>query len=307
MSLISENTNSHKGRSKKIKLITIGAISKNVSHGKNGFCWLLLLIPILLFGCKRELYSDLDEVDATEMNAVLLHNGIESDKIRGKEGKWGLTVDKADIPEAFSVLRSAGLPRDHYLSMGEIFKKQGLVSSPLEERARYIYGITQELSNTISKIDGVLSARVHIVQPQNDPLSDSIMPSSASVFIKTTPEAEEIQTRIAQIKELVINSVEGLTIDRVSVAIFAIHGVVPYSGPGYDKIFGFRVRSDIVSSVLGIFFTAVIIFSLLYIFFLWKKTKNRGSGYILGLITNWRSFLESAKTRWSTASKGQKR
>jgi len=47
-----------------------------------------------------------------------------------------------------------------------------------------IYALSEELSRTVSEIDGVISARVHVVLPENDPLRRDLVPSSASVFIR---------------------------------------------------------------------------------------------------------------------------
>jgi type III secretion protein J len=105
--------------------------------------------------------------------------------------------------------------------MGDVFKKEGLVSSPSEERMRFMYAMQQELSNTLSRIDGVVSARVHVAIPANDPLASNIKPASAAVQVLHRPDAK-LEPITAAIKELVTRSVEGLPYDNVSVVFLPI-------------------------------------------------------------------------------------
>ena len=182
-----------------------------------------LLALCLLTACgKTQLYSGLSERDANEMLALLLRNGIDTEKIPGKEGV-GISVDTARVPDAVALLTAAGLPHRDYASIGDLFKREGMISSPSEERVRFIYGISQELERTISTIDGVLNARVHIVLPGNDPTNRTAKPSSAAVLIRYKPDAS-IDALVPKIKELVINSVEGLSYDRVSVVLVKASG-----------------------------------------------------------------------------------
>jgi type III secretion protein J len=70
----------------------------------------------------------------------------------------------------------------------------------------------------VSEIDGVLSARVHLVLPENDPLRQQLVPSSASVFIRHRGSAP-INDLVPQVKMLVANGIAGLSYDKVSVIL----------------------------------------------------------------------------------------
>ena len=180
----------------------------------------LLLFSLLLSGCQVELYSGLSEKEGNDMLSILLDNGISAEKLLDKDKMLTLMVDSDEVSRAIKLLKSYGYPKEKYSSIGDIFPKDGLISSPTEERARYTYSMSQELSSTLSMIDGVITARVHVVLPQEqDSLTEVNYPSSASVFIKYTPELE-LAGFIPKVKTLVANSIEGLSLDKITVSLF---------------------------------------------------------------------------------------
>jgi type III secretion protein J len=178
-----------------------------------------LSLALALAGCKVGLYSGLNEQEANEIVAALSAEGIDAAKERIEGSNWQVQVDEARLGAALDVLRAQGLPHDRYASMGDVFQKQGLVSTPSEERMRYIYAVSQELSQTLRTVDGVVAARVHVVIPANDPLSDRIRPSSAAVFIKHRPDVD-LRLLAPAVKDMVAHSIEGLTHDQVSLSLF---------------------------------------------------------------------------------------
>ena len=195
--------------------------------------WLAALVLLLaLAGCKVALYSNLKEQEANEIVAALSAEGIGAAKTKLEGSNWQVEVEEDRLSQALDVLRVQGLPAERYASMGDVFQKQGLVSTPSEERMRYIYAISQELSQTLRNVDGVVSARVHVVIPANDPLSEKIRPSSAAVFIKHRPDVD-LRLLAPAVKDMVAHSIEGLTHDQVSLSLFEARRITGAAAAGH--------------------------------------------------------------------------
>lgn len=184
---------------------------------------------LMLSACNVDLYSHLDERQANEMVAALIENGISANRVFEKDKSVTITVDKAQFAEAVTLLNNLGLPREKFASIADVFPADNLISSPLQERARLTYALSQELSHTVSDIDGVLSARVHLVMPESDDMQKSSTPASAAVFIRCARSAS-VDTAVPQIKTLIANSVAGVTYDRVTVVL------VPVGATGQDPL-----------------------------------------------------------------------
>jgi type III secretion protein J len=170
----------------------------------------------LLQACDIDLYTNLGEREANAMVAVLLRDGVPASRKLQDNGQLTVVVDEKRFSEAMSLLDDAGLPGQSFSNMGQVFKSNGLVSSPVQERAQMVYALSEELSHSVSEIDGIISARVHVVLPDNDLLKRVISPSSASVLVRYDP-ATDINQLIPQIKTLVANGISGLSYEGVSV------------------------------------------------------------------------------------------
>jgi type III secretion protein J len=212
------------------------------SDNKAKMIFRVLAISLILFGlagCTDQvLYSNLTEREANEMIALLYKKGISATKSVENDRNYSVSIKPDYFSLAVELLRSQGYPRNQFESLGEVFKKEGFVSSPLEERARLNYAQSQELARTIESIDGVVLARVHLAIPEQSDLNETQKPSSASVFLKHR-RGIDLSDREAQIKALIVNSIEGLPYENVTVAMFSTDPV-----PVFNKKID-QVESDV--------------------------------------------------------------
>jgi type III secretion protein J len=153
----------------------------------------------------------------------------------------------------------------------------------MQERAQMIFALSQELSRTVSEIDGVLSARVHLVLPENDPLRQQLVPSSASVFIRHRGNMP-VGNLVPQVKMLVANGVAGLSYDKVSVVLVPVDAQKASQGQDLEMVsfFGVWMQRDNLAQAMWMFFGLVALVVLLagalgFVFF-----RQRGRVYALG-------------------------
>lgn len=181
-----------------------------------------MVCMLLLGGCSDEtdLFSGLSEQDANEVIARLADQHIDAHKRTEKTGNV-VTVATSNMNRAVRVLDAAGLPRHSRTSLGEIFKKEGVISTPLEERARYIYALSQELEATLSQIDGVIVARVHVVLPERIAPGEPVQPASAAVFIKHSASLDPDSVR-GRIQQMVASSIPGMSTQSAESKKFSI-------------------------------------------------------------------------------------
>lgn len=184
--------------------------------------WLLplALALLVLAGCSQQLFGALDESAANQVVGALRVEGLQAQKEAAGEGLWRVTVADGDFARAVQVLKRHNLPPREFDGLGQVFKKESLVSTPTEERARLIHAMSQELERSLLEMDGVMVARVHPVIPPHDPLNPGNLAATASVLIKHRAGAE-VAGRESMVRALVAAGVEGLSYDNVRVLMVA--------------------------------------------------------------------------------------
>jgi len=207
-------------------------------------CGLALLL--LLAACTRmvTLQAGLTDADANDIVVVLHGKGLEVEKEKTKEGV-SLLVKEGDLSRATAAMNAAGLPHRTLSNLGEVFKKQGMISSPMEERVRYIHGLSEELESTMMQFDNVVAARVHVVLPERIAPGEPIQPSSAAVFIKYRPPLDE-DAVVPRVRRLVASSIPGLAGDDGArkVAVVMVPGEPPAPGIEWTMLGPFTVAAD---------------------------------------------------------------
>jgi len=234
----------------------------------------LLAFLVLLAGCNDRvaLYSDLSEQQANEVHAALRGEGIEAVKRNAEDGAWAIDVPADSSPDAMAVLEARGLPRRDFASMDKLFSGEGFVSSPQEDRARYIYGLSQGLEETLTGLDGVVRARVHLALPEEDKLSKEDKSGSAAVVVVHRPNAG-LPQRETNIRAVVTDGVEAIhDPNQVTVEFFERD---PYE-PVAEKTDEHRVDRDTViaggSLLGGIVFLGLGVAGFLY----WQRAGAAG-------------------------------
>jgi len=214
---------------------------------------LLLVLTVLLTGCGKSvtLQASLHDTDANEIVLALTAAGIVVAKHQDKTGV-SLQVAEADIPRATAVMQAAGLPRRNRSNLGEVFKKQGMISSPMEERIRYLHGLSEELEATLQQFDNVVAARVHVVLPERIAPGEPIQPSSAAVFIKyRTPMDEDAIT--PRVRRLVASSIPGLVGDdgRSKVTVVMTPAETPPRAVEWTMVGPFKIEAGSATTLLS--------------------------------------------------------
>ncbi|CAM2827875.1 flagellar basal-body MS-ring/collar protein FliF [Rariglobus hedericola] len=174
------------------------------------------LIGVVLWSHQPDyqlLYGKLSEKDSSQIIAQL-----QAQNIPHKIANGGNTIYvPADRVHRLRMdLAGKGVPSGEGVGF-EIFDKGQFGLSDFVQRTNYLRALQGELARTISQLDGVRSARVMIVQPENRLLvtNQSVKPT-ASVFVELTKPRLEPEA-VNSIRNLVANAVQGLLIDQVAV------------------------------------------------------------------------------------------
>lgn len=200
------------------------------------------VLLIALAGCEQKLRDGLDEGQANDILALLRQQGLNAEKHRDSSGAWDIKLQGNEKRLADELLHSYEVPRDARRNMLDIFPGGGLMPSEGEQRIRYQSGLAEELARTLEKMDGVLSARVHVALPIQKFKEDANF-ISASAFIRYRSDVR-LDLLKPQIKALIAASVSGAKVEKISLLMIPVYPVIRANASALvNSWFGIQYRS----------------------------------------------------------------
>ncbi len=162
----------------------------------------------------RPLLPDLDPRQSPDVVTILEQNQIP---FRIDPSTGGLLVASDNMQQARIKLAQAGIPRDNTSGFEIMDQEQPLGTSQFVESTRYHRAIEGELARTISSMNSVRSARVHLAIPKRSVFVRDVREPRASVFVDVYPGRAMDAAQVKAITNLVSSSIAELDGDNVTI------------------------------------------------------------------------------------------
>ncbi|TYO82937.1 flagellar basal body M-ring protein FliF [Pseudomonas sp. CK-NBRI-02] len=163
----------------------------------------------------RPLYGSLAGLDAKQVMDTLASADIG---YRVEPNSGALLVKADDLSRARLKLAAAGVaPSDGNIGFEILDKEQGLGTSQFMEATRYRRGLEGELARTVSSLNNVKAARVHLAIPKSSVFVRDERKPSASVLVELYPGRALEAGQVMAIVNLVATSVPELDKSQVTV------------------------------------------------------------------------------------------
>lgn len=161
----------------------------------------------------RVLYANLSDKDGGAVLAQLSQMNIP---YRHADGGNAILVPANRVHDTRLRLASQGLPRGAVTGF-ELMDNTRLGMTQFQERLTFQRGLEGELTRTISSLNSVAEARVHLALPNQNGFFREQQKPSASVLVTLFPGRSLDRTQIAGIVHLVASSVPEMQPSAVSV------------------------------------------------------------------------------------------
>lgn len=198
------------------------------------FVGLLLssLVALVVWSGKPDyqvLYTGLSQKDAGVIVSKLREQNIPFEQV----GAGAIRVPSSRVHELRLTFAEGGLPTGGTLGF-EIFDRSSLGITDFVQRVNFLRALQGELVRTISQIQAVESARVHIVIPERSLFADEKRRATASVALSLRAAGGLSKSQVKGIAHLVASAVDGL--ESKNVTIVDSRGNILAGGRGEDEL-----------------------------------------------------------------------
>jgi flagellar M-ring protein FliF len=175
------------------------------------------LIFSLVFGIGREekalLFANVDMSEAGEITQRLEQADIPYE-LRG-DGST-IFVARSRVLEARMMLSADGLPSRGSVGYEIFDNADALGQTQFQQNINRLRALEGELARTIASLDGIASARVHLVLPERQLFSQDAEQPSASIVLHLRRDALT-DGQVRAIRNLVASATPGLSANRVTI------------------------------------------------------------------------------------------
>lgn len=160
------------------------------------------------------LYANLGSKDASQVMDALQKQGVRY-KLDEKTG--ALMVPSSAVHELRLKLANEGLPHSSGAGLDIMQQKQEFGTSQFLETARYQHALEGELARSVTTINSVENARVHLALPKQTAFVRERQQPSASVLVTLYPGRTLEEAQVAAITHMVASGIPNLEPGRVTV------------------------------------------------------------------------------------------
>ncbi|WP_259943633.1 flagellar basal-body MS-ring/collar protein FliF [Sulfitobacter sp. M368] len=160
------------------------------------------------------IYSNLSVTSANSIEATLANAGF---KVSVSEDGSSVSVPRPDAARARMVLAESGVAIDGDPGWELFDEKSGLAMNSFLQKINRMRAMEGELARSIQTIDGISTARVHLVLPDREPFSREAPAPRASIIVRPEPGRAVTRKQAVAVRTLVASAVAELDLARVTV------------------------------------------------------------------------------------------
>jgi flagellar M-ring protein FliF len=161
----------------------------------------------------RPIYTSLAPEDAAAIVQKLKETGTQ---FRLSEDGASVLAPSARVAELRLEMASAGLPKSGRIGF-ELFDKNNLGVTEFAEHVNYSRALEGELERSITSLNEIQQARVHLTFSKDSVFLDSKQPAKASVIVHLRPGSKLSNQNVNAIANLIASAVEGLLPESITI------------------------------------------------------------------------------------------